>query len=128
MTHDITKDQLTIVLEGIRTDFKVFSEKLNSLMGLDKKFDLLQATVNRHSEDLLIIKTTVKQHSVTLQEHSQGLKVIRTTLQQHGNDLTQIKSHLGVSSFAPAMTSYGSQKSDRLTVLENRVTKLEDKP
>jgi archaellum component FlaC len=78
------RDQYTVVLEGLRSDFKVFGENLGIVRGkvdgLDKKADRIDARLERVEGDVVLLKS--------------DLKEVRGNVSVLGRDVGEIKTDI----------------------------------
>lgn len=104
------KDAYTIVLEGLRSDFRVFGEGLSDVRTEVKKHTKI---LNEHSEIL-------NEHSLILTEHSRMLT-------EHSQALSELQEDVQVLKADVALIRHNQVTRDEFKFLESRVATLERK-
>ena len=80
------KDQYTVVLEDLRSRFKVFGE---GLMDVHRKLDQHSEILGDHSKVLGNHSRVLNDHSKTLSSHTEMIGQILTDLAEIKNDMKQ---------------------------------------
>lgn len=84
--NKIEKDHIAILLEDLRSDFKIFGE---SLTAVREKGDATFEAVGRLQEDMQIVKTDVA-------ELKTDVSVLKTDVAELKTDVAELKTDVGV--------------------------------
>jgi len=130
------RDQYTVVLEDIRSQFRAFGEGLHfisdTVSAHTKEFgtikgelSLVKNTVNAHTKELSNINNTVNAHTKelsninnTVNAHTKELSNINNTVNAHTKEFDIIKDEL-------ALIRHNQVTRDEFKFLEARVARLE---
>jgi hypothetical protein len=115
VTRPSTRDEYTVVLEDLLSQFRIFGEGMSYMSN----------TLDEHTQILKEHSKILKEHSVMLKEHSKILKEHSNTLHQHSLALHELRIDINFLKEEVSIIRHNQITREEFKLLETRVLHLE---
>jgi chromosome segregation ATPase len=123
MEQQITNNQIAVMIEELRSKFDILIEGQMSidqrLRIVEAKVDKLQETVDRHTEELEVIKVIITEHSSEIKGIKTDIRSIEVRLDTIGDRLDKMDNRL------ENLENQKKEYEQRVDLLETRIANIE---
>lgn len=123
MEQQITNNQIAVMIEELRSKFDILIEGQMSidqrLRIVEAKVDKLQETVDRHTEELEVIKVIITEHSSEIKGIKTDIRSIEVRLGTIGDRLDKMDNRL------ENLEKQKKEYEQRVDLLETRIANIE---